>query len=211
MDSPSNAPSMALQPRIHSASAIRDDPALERRIRDFANEGYRYIAPKDASRWDPDDDDRLADASSINQELGEHGFFAVLYDPGNEDIPIACAATKPWKADLEGGGQGDEGWEIKIVTSGAGWMRGGYAGRCINAIVDELVRRAAEEDASTERSLNVWIQTVKCVNGEYWMKKGWREVRSYDKPAGHWGSREGYQLLVLLQQFKVVPEGPVEI
>lgn len=195
-----------VQPRIHHSSAICNDSALERRIRDFVNEGYRYIAPKDASRWDPDDSDRLPTAESIAKELGEQGFFAVLYDPSDDSKPIACAATTPWKCDLEGGSQGDQGWEIKMVTSGAGWMRGGFAARCVNAVVAELVEqeRAGQKGRSTVepgQKLMVWVQTVECVNGDYWKKKGWKEIRGYPKPAGHWGSKEGYRLLVLLQEF----------
>lgn len=203
MVSPSPA---QLQPRIHRVASIRNDPALERRIRDFVNEGYRYIAPKDASRWNPDDDDRLSTADSIAQELGEYGFFAVIYDPKNDSKPIACAATTPWKCDLEGGGQGDRGWEIKLVTSAAEWMRGGLAGRCINAVVAELLTQGhaggtGRDEVECGQKLMVWVQTVECVNGEYWKKKGWKELRGYGMPVGHWGSKEGYRLLVMLQEF----------
>ncbi|CAO2649198.1 Nn.00g101470.m01.CDS01 [Neocucurbitaria sp. VM-36] len=199
-----------LQPRIHYASAIRCDPALEQSIRNFVNEGYTYIAPKDASRWESDNSDRLPTADSINRELGQDGFFAVMYDPNDNTKPIACAATTRWKCDLEGGGVGDEGWEIKIVTSGAGWMRGGFAARCVDAIVKELQRQNRESaefqhqrKVPNERKLQVWIQTVECVNGAYWKKKGWTDVRAYEKPVGHWGSKEGYRLLVLLQEFEL--------
>ena len=197
------------QPHIHHASSICTDPALERTIRDFVNEGYRYIAPKDASRWDPDPEDRLANAESLNEELGEHGFFAVLYDPNDSSIPIACAATTPWKGDMEGRGKGEEGWEIKTVTSGAQWMGAGCAGRCIDAVVCEIRRQERKKRQNEgcrekeESTFNVWIQTAECVNGAYWNKKGWREVRGYEKPVGHWGSREGYRLAILLQQFDV--------
>jgi hypothetical protein len=191
------------RPRIHYCADIYADPTLEQRVRNFANEGYLFIAPKDASRWDPDDSPRLPTSESIRNELGDRGFFAVLYDPNDDTKPIACAASTPWKCDLEGGGRGDKGWEIKIVTSGAGWMRGGNAGRCVKAIIDELVEQEQKKDSTTERKIKVWVQTVACVNGAYWTKKGWKEVRSYDKPKGHWGSKLGYQLLVLLQEFEV--------
>lgn len=210
MNGPLNPSSTPLQPRIHSVSAIRCDPALEQTIRSFVNEGYKYIAPKDASGWESDTFDRLPTADSINRELGEDGFFAVMYDPNDDTKPIACAATTRWKCDLEGGGVGDEGWEIKTVTARAGWMRGGFAGRCVDAIVKELQRQSRESvefqhqcKGSNERKLKVWIQAVECVNGAYWKKKGWTDVRAYEKPVGHWGSKEGYRLLVLLQEFEL--------
>ena len=205
--------STPLPPRFHHASALRDDPVLEQTIRAFVNEGYRYIAPKDASRWEPDLADRLSTADSLNRELGDHGFFAVIYDPSDHTKPIACAATRPWTCDLEGGGVGDEGWEIKTVTSRAGWRRGGFAGRCVDAIVNELLRKKPQRadfgqhgKPANEQPLKVWVQTVECVNGAYWRKKGWKDVRAYEKPVGHWGSKEGYRLLVLLQEFEIAPQ-----
>ncbi|KAF9692356.1 hypothetical protein EKO04_009441 [Ascochyta lentis] len=194
-------------PRIHHASAIRADPALAASITAFVNEGYRYLSPTNRNRWEPDLSDRLSSPESIHQALGDDGLFAVLY---NLDVqrPIACAATKRWDTDLEGYAEkGESGWEIKMVTTHVDWMKRGLAGQCVDALIDELARqensKRGGDIAGLHGPLDIWIQAVECLNGAFWLKQGGRVVRSYDKPVGHWGSKYGYRLLVLLRQIDV--------
>jgi GNAT superfamily N-acetyltransferase len=193
------------RPCLHHASAIRADATLASTITSFVNEGYRYMSPKSALRWDSVYGDRLRNPDSIHTTLGDDGMFAVIYDPQNSTIPIACAATKRWKHDLEGMNEpGEDGWEIVTVTTRVDWMRRGLAGQCVDALVEEVVRQARRDETCDAGSkVNIWIHTVEDLNGAYWRKKGWVEVRSYDKPIGHWGSKFGYRLLVLLQKFEV--------
>lgn len=194
-----------LVPRLHHASAIRTDAALASTITSFVNEGYRYMSPESASRWDGVYGDRLPNPESIHAALGHDGIFAVIYEPHDATTPIACAATKRWKHDLEGLNEaGEDGWEIITVTTRVEWMRRGLAGRCVDALVADVIRQAREGEKRERGSkVKIWVHTVEDLNGAYWRKKGWEEVRSYDKPAGHWGSKYGYRLLVLLQEFQV--------
>jgi hypothetical protein len=193
------------QPCLHHASAIRADATLASTITSFVNEGYRYRSPESVSRWDRVYGDRLPYPESIHATLGDDGIFAVIYDPQNSTIPIACAAMRRWKHDLEGLNEpGEDGWEIVTVTTRVEWMRRGLAGRCVDALVEEVVRQVrGNETRNHGAKVNIWVHTVEDLNGAYWRKKGWMEVRSYDKPAGHWGSKFGYRLLVLLQRFGV--------
>jgi GNAT superfamily N-acetyltransferase len=187
----------ALQPRLHTASAIRSDPALAHTITTFVNEGYRY---KSNQNWHPDPSPRFPNPDSIHSELGDDGLFAVIYDPRNETRPIACAAMTRWHGDLEGYvAAGERGWEIKTVTTQVDWMRRGLAGRCVGALAERAVE---DEDCGSERKVQIWVQAVEELNGAYWRKKGWVEVRAYQKPVGHWGSKLGYRLLVMLQEFE---------
>jgi len=202
MDEMNHSSDAQLQPRLHHASAIRADPSLARTITSFVNEGYRYISPSIASRWETDGSDRLATPSAIHEALGNDGMFAVIYDARDDTNPIACAATTPWTRDLEGFcAAGETGWEIKTVTTRVECMRRGLAQRCVDALVAELVRQA-REDGDGEK-LQVWVQAVEDMNGAFWRKKRWVDVRAYEKPAGHWGSKFGYRLLVLLQECDV--------
>ncbi|KAH6612565.1 hypothetical protein C7974DRAFT_405837 [Boeremia exigua] len=200
-------PAPQLTPRIHYASAIRADPALAASLTAFVNEGYRYFTPANEERWDRNLSDRLSSADSILRALGDEGLFAVAYDP-EFDKPVACAATKRWEADLEGfAEEGESGWEIKIVTTHIDWKKRGLAGSCVDALIDELARRESSmrngETAASYGPLNIWIQAVECLNGAFWMKRGPRLMRSYSKPIGHWGSKYGYRLLVMLQEIDV--------
>lgn len=196
-----------LTPRIHYASVICADPDLAASLTAFVNEGYRYISPANKERWDPDPSDRLSSVNSIHQALGGDGLLAAIYDPDTQEV-VACAATKRWEADLEGfAEEGESGWEIKMVTTRVDWMKRGLAGQCVDALIDELAKQEKEkrkdENIALHGPLNIWIQAVECLNGAFWMKKGRRLMRSYDKPVGHWGSKYGYRLLVLLQEVDI--------
>lgn len=169
------------------------------------NDGYRYISPANASRWDRSIDTRLPTRDATHEALGEDGMFAVIYDPLEPSNPIACAATRRWTTDLEGqASSGETGWEIKIVTTKVQWMRHGLAVQCVNALVTELVAQAREAKVcEIHPRLQIWVQAVDCLNGSFWRKQGWAEVRSYQKPVGHWGSKTGYRLLVLVREFDI--------
>lgn len=192
----------AAQPQIHRIFTLLSNPTLAQTIRAFADEGYHYIAPKDAPRWDiPDTIDRLPTLDSLHA-LSNGGFFAVIYNPNDGVTPIACAATAPWTGGFEGYTSIDElerAWEIKIVTTRVGWMGQVHAGKCVDAIIEEL-GRVERKTGGTEA---LGKQAVECLNGAYWKKKGWLQVRASEHPAGLWGSREGYRLLVLLREFEV--------
>lgn len=139
--------------------------------------------------------------------MDQDGLFAVVYNPDTQE-PVACAATKRWKADLEGfGEEGEAGWEIKMVTTHINWMKKGLAGECVDALVDELARQVKakreKETAASQGPLNIWSQAVECLNRAFWLKKSGRLMRPYDKPIGCWGSKYGYRLLVLLRKIYI--------
>jgi GNAT superfamily N-acetyltransferase len=205
MDCSDSASDAQLQPHLHHASAIRADSSLANTITTFVNEGYRYYSPESASRWIPTHGDRLPTPNSIHQVLGDDGLFAVVYHPHDNVTPIACAATKRWKGDYGGYVEPRvDGWEILTVTTRVDWMRRGLARRCVNALVEDLVKHAhSDKKRNSNEKLQIWIHAVEDLNGAYWKKQGWVEVRSYMRPSGEWGSKVGYRLLVLVQEFDV--------
>jgi hypothetical protein len=191
------------QPLLYHASAIRADSNLASALRSFINEGYRYLSPESAKNWSTVyGGDRLPNPDSIHQVLGDDGLLAVVFDGVT---PVACAAAQRWKHDHEGYAEPNEdGWEILMVTTHVDSMRRGLAGRCVDALVGDLVRQARDDQSRNGQApLKVWVHAVEDLNGPYWRKKGWKEVRSYTRPAGHWGSKNGYCLLVLLQEYDV--------
>jgi hypothetical protein len=192
---------------IHYAPDVRADSNLAASLTAFINDGYRYMSPANKERWNRGRDERLASPESIHQALGEDGLIAAVYNAEAQE-PVACAATKRWLHDLEGfSEEGEEGWEIKMVTTNIDWMKRGLAGQCVDALIDDLARqesvRRGKDTATSQGPLNIWIQAVECLNGAFWLKKGGRLMRSYDKPIGHWGSKYGYRLLVLLREIDI--------
>ena len=201
------ASSVRLTLRVHYAPDIRADPNLAASLTTFINEGYRYMSPANQERWDREGDPRLSSPESIHLALGEDGLIAAVYNAAAQE-PVACAATKRWLHDLEGfAEEEEEGWEIKMVTTHIDWMKRGLAGQCVDALIDDLAReervRRGKNTAASQGPLNIWIQAVECLNGAFWLKKGGRLMRSYDKPIGHWGSKYGYRLLVLLREIDI--------
>lgn len=193
------------KPRLHPSSALHASPPLATLLTSFVNEGFRYMSPSSRLRWNYIYGIRLPFPDSIFQLIGPDGLFAVQYHPNNPCTPIACAAAKRWTGDLDGyKGAGEGGWEIVTVTTCVEWMGKGLPGRCIDVLVGELKGRAREDGKKEgDGRLQVWIQAVEDLSGEYWRKKGYGDVRAYDKPAGHWGSKEGCRLLVLVQEHEI--------
>lgn len=209
--SPIPAPTSTFPVHIHHASEIRSNTTLAHQITNFVNTGYRYMSPETAIRWHPFPTDRLPTPSSIHSALGVDGFFAVIYNPNDQEEPIACAAATHWTNDLEGySSGGEDGWEIKTVTTAAEWQRRGLAAKCVAAIVDELTSCGGRGGLCGESGardgeggkVKIWVHAVECLNGVLWKKLGWVIVRAYEKPVGDWGSKMGYRLLVLLQEFE---------
>lgn len=219
---------LELQPRIYQASTLRGSPALAEQIRQFANEGYKYMAEEIKPRWEYFYGDRLPTPQSLFDIVGEDGMFAVLYarEDGKECMatPVACAATKRWGGDLEGrkaakpvdgeeGEEDKEGWEILCVTTHVEYMRRGYAQQCIEALITHLSTQYGHQDQHqiVERvgpeaefqPLTIWTQAIEELNGRFWRNRGWSEVRRYNKPVGSWGSKFGYELLVLVREVEV--------
>lgn len=192
---------MIYKPRLYSAPTIRGDPSLTKIIISIVNEGYRH---EDLERWEGSKP-RLATPSALFNEIGHDGLFAVLYDPQDDITPIACAAARKWTVDREGyAAHGEKGWELVTVTTHPNWLRRGLAARCVNAVVEELVNQARNNEKwETGEKLQIWAQSVECKTGAFWRKQEWVEVRSYEKPVGHWGSKCGYRLLVLLKEYDV--------
>jgi GNAT superfamily N-acetyltransferase len=193
---------LTLQPRLHHASAIRADPTLTQTITNLVNDGYRYMSPINAVNWSHCPRERLHSSSAIHELLGSDGLFAVIYDEGT---PIACAAATRWTGGFKEHGVFDEeGWEIVTVTARKEWLKRGLAGACVDALVTELVRQVRQNEKRDKgMKLQLWVQCVECLYGEFWRKKGWVEERAYVKPAGDFGSKMGYRLLVMLQEFGV--------
>lgn len=154
--------------------------------------------------------DRFSSPTAIHDTLGADGIFAVTYA---DDLPVACASVSRWNGDMEGRGEeaGEEGWEIKTVTTRMGWMKKGLAGRCIAELTEELVRQERERgrngngegEEDGRRKLRLWIHVVDELNWEYWRRRGWEYVRGYERPAGEMGSKHGFRLLVAFKEVDI--------
>jgi hypothetical protein len=169
-------------------------------VRHFVNVGYTDPAIYQPTQW-TEVEDRFKTAQALYDALGLQGLVAVVFTGKDEAEPVACACTSPWKGDLyptelnvmDSGAPQEVGWEFKGVVTKSGWNKMGLVGRCIDVLTKEIARR------QNEASIRLWIHTVEEVNGEYWRRRGFEEVRRHQMPAGHWYSRSGFQLVVMFK------------
>jgi GNAT superfamily N-acetyltransferase len=217
MSTPLSPQNHSFHPQIYTADDLRSNNDLTVSIIALENAGYsnRQIYPE--SRWGKIPD-RFETLEALFTSLGPQGFVVAVFASGeNEEDEdrgrqlVACACASPWKGDLRLGsssekGNDDEvareaakerGWEIKGVATHAAWLRKGLAGRCIAAIETEVAR---QED---EGKIRLWIHMVEEVNGEYWRRRGFTEVRRSKTAPGVFGAKFGVELVVMFKDVDV--------
>ena len=103
----------------------------------------------------------------------------------------------------------DETFDMLLMTTKEDWMKQGLQGRCISALTEELVVREREQQRSEHRIKNekqkflLWVHCVEEINGEYWRRRGWVEIRKFGREAGTWGSSRPFSLLVMIKEIDI--------
>jgi hypothetical protein len=128
---------------------------------------------------------------------------------------VACAAAVPWKGGwAKEGASTEDGFEIKAicVDRDAKYLRRGLAIQLMDCLQNHLIQLAnsrnrdhgencasgtgLETDEKRAR-LTLWILAAECINGVYWRKRGYREVRRTTEGAGTWGCQTSFDMVVL--------------
>lgn len=154
--------------------------------------------------------------------LGDETIVAVIFDqnvaakdsdPGNSrecdtitnGKVVACAAAVPWKGGWAKEGAGEEdGWEIKAlaVDGDAAYLRKGLAVQVMASLENHLIERtklnvkANLPEGTTNGSVTLWILAAECINGAYWRKRGYCEVRRSTEGEGVWGCKTSFDIVV---------------
>ncbi|KAF2792417.1 hypothetical protein K505DRAFT_246673 [Melanomma pulvis-pyrius CBS 109.77] len=134
--------------------------------------------------------------------LGPEGLFAAIYDDG---VPVACAGAIPWKYGSQPLAQaGETGWEIKSVTVDPRQAKKGLVSRCIGIVHEYLIAKDSELRKENERTgdgkLRLWIQATEIVNGDYWRRRGYKDVRRIEMPIGYWSAKIPFTMVVLMKE-----------
>lgn len=187
-----------LQTYVYHAHDLLANTPLAAQLMAFVNAGYDNHTIYPQTHWERTAT-RFSDVSELHSALGPTGLLATACIDGT---PVASASAARWSGDMDGvGGAGEEGWEIKAVTTKAGFEKRGLAGRCIAALTEEIARGRREEVGGGR--VRLWVHAVEEVNGGYWRRRGWREVRGFERPVGYWGSRFGFRLVVMVKEVDV--------
>jgi hypothetical protein len=125
---------------------------------------------------------------------------------------VACAAAVPWRGGMAREGAGTEsGWEIKAVCVDGDekYLRQGLTIKLLASLEEHLVQRAKAQDqlvdanATTGRdgkTLTLWILAAECLNGVYWRKRKFVEVRRSWGTDGAWGSKVDFEIVVFKKE-----------
>lgn len=117
-----------------------------------------------------------------------------------EGLLIACAAAIPWAGGWHKEGASTErGWEIKTVCvlDDARYRHKGLAVRLLRGLEEYLLEREGEG------KVTLWILAAECINGEYWRRRGYGEVRRRREGSGVWGCRGEFDMVVFRREVEV--------
>jgi GNAT superfamily N-acetyltransferase len=117
---------------------------------------------------------------------------------------VACAAAVPWKGGwMKEGANYESGWEIKTVCvdGDPNYHHRGLAVKLLSFLEGNLIaslkaqlRKEGKEGVST---LTLWILAAECINGVYWRKRGYQEVRRKTEGVGVWSCKTSFEMVVL--------------
>jgi hypothetical protein len=125
---------------------------------------------------------------------------------------IACAAIIPWRGGWEKEGSSSEvGWETKAVAvdENERYLKKGIVIKLLKDIDHYLIEKervliAARkvdqmEDVSKSEEhsvLTLWLLTAECLNGAYWRRRGYTEVRRKTW-SEIWGCLKSFDMVVM--------------
>lgn len=211
-------------PVLFTPSELSSQPALVDEIVDLVNDAFLRSKLPDPEKWDTTVDRRFPTRESYLEMFGEEDIVAVIFDgaaDGTDTVSadgstfesarkvVAVAGAIPWQGGWKKEGAGtEEGWEIKAVAvhGDAKYLRRGLAMRLYDSIeqfIVEVERRKTREKMDRVQvgaeagSVTLWIMTADCINGVYWRKKGYKEVRRDTYGVGIWGCLTSFDLVVL--------------
>lgn len=153
------------------------------------------------------------DAEDLGQET--HA-VSETQNNGNRKYPspkvVACAAAVPWRGGMAREGAGTEsGWEIKAVCVDGDekYLRQGLTIKLLASLEEHLIHRAKSQGQLVEVGatgsnvggiLTLWILAAECLNGVYWRKRGFVEVRRSWETNGGWGSKADFEIVVFKKE-----------
>ena len=154
-------------------------------------------------------DSKLAVFFDLDEPYPSEGFSERTSSSGTSSFHgkkvIACAAAVPWKGGWRKEHAATEtGWEMKAVCVDGNeqYLRKGLAVQLLESLERALITNAREVlrrggVVEGKRELDLWILAAECINGKYWRKKGYVELRRCKEGAGVWSCRTEFEIVVL--------------
>jgi len=203
-------------PILFTPAELKANPTLSKSVTQLVNDAFYRSKEIDPVKWD-NTTLRFPDEEALYVMLGDKGsVIALIFDEAgvgkdsdradNKEnrVVVACAAAVPWKGGWAKEGAGKEsGWEMKIVCVDGDpkYHHRGLAVQLLNFLESYLVacERAVLQRAGKqgEGGLTLWILAAECINGVYWRRRGYQEVRKKVEGPGVWSCKTSFEMVVL--------------
>jgi hypothetical protein len=188
-----------------------EEPRFETHQRFFDMIGSEGIF---AALFDQDEKGSSSEKKAINVEKNANEICAKENDEEwrwTGERVVATAGAVPWVGGWTGEGRGlESGWEIRAISVDGGekYLRKGLALGLLTFLETHLVRQARIAKANGANGkhgeiLTLWIQAAECLNGMYWRKRGYREVRRSTQGKGVWGCQTSFEIVVLKKDIEL--------
>jgi hypothetical protein len=201
---------------------LKSNPELTSQITSLTNDAFARSQKPDPEKWNHAPG-RFPTHESYYKMLVDGTIVALIFDrvaeyqedekPGEADLNgkvVACAAAVPWKGGWAKEGAGEEGWEIKAlaVDGDLRYLHKGLAVQVMTSLENRLIEQAKRqlqknssngtksEKTDKRGCLTLWILAAECINGAYWRKRGYREVRRTTEGVGVWDCKTSFELVV---------------
>jgi GNAT superfamily N-acetyltransferase len=214
-------------PNLYTPSDLKVNKTLSTSITKLVNEAFYRSKEDDPVKWS-NETFRFPTEEALHVMLGDAGsVMAVLFDKNveapvtngkengieaNGDVAaskkvVACAAAVPWKGGwMKEGADTELGWELKTVCVDGDpkYHHRGLAVKLMSFLEDWLVantKSQLQKDGKKGKgTLALWILAAECINGVYWQKKGYQEVRRKTEGVGVWSCKTSFEMLVLKKE-----------
>jgi GNAT superfamily N-acetyltransferase len=205
-------------PTLFTPSELKSNPTLSKSITQLVNDAFHRSMQTDPVKWS-NESSRFTNEDGLHLLLsGAGSVIALIFDEaasagvnekdtidgGQHRKIVACAAAVPWKGGwAKEGADTETGWEIKIVCVDGHpeYHHRGLAVQLLNFLEKYLVARERtrlqKEGRQGEGVLGLWILAAECLNGVYWRKRGFHEVRNKVEGPGVWSCKTSFDMVVL--------------
>ncbi|KAL5121440.1 hypothetical protein ACEQ8H_000511 [Pleosporales sp. CAS-2024a] len=149
--------------------------------------------------------------SPLQRESASTGSSTLQSQSASGSKVVACAAAVPWNGGWtkEGAGK-EEGWEIKAVAVDGHerFLKKGLAVQVMAALEEHLIEQTKKQHhhaSDLPKGVTLWILAAECINGAYWRRRGYREVRRATEGQGTWGCKTTFDMVVFRKEVKCNP------
>ncbi|KAH7384005.1 hypothetical protein BKA66DRAFT_463269 [Pyrenochaeta sp. MPI-SDFR-AT-0127] len=226
-------------PILYTSAELRSKPAVATSMTQLANQAFYRSKANDPIKWNnttfrfPNLDalhNMLGEDSIValmfdysqrdneaEAENDKHDFNKQRAAGFEYTKLIACAAAVPWKGGWAKESAGIEsGWEIKAVCVDGDekYLHRGLAQALLSTLEHHLIaearlqlRRSGARDRQGE--LILWILAAECINGVYWRKRGYHEVRRKTEGVGVWSCKTSFEMVVFRKYVRFDISSPV--